>query len=140
MGSLAQVGALFDDEPGRRRGFAVYLGFLNLGVFLGPLACGALASTLGWRFGFGAAACAAGASLCRLWPYHAALRPSAGRDALAAPAGEVGRGGAKLPLLALAMAAVFLCFAAYEQLSNIVLVWAERHVDLRIGGWRIPTP
>ncbi len=142
-GSLAaQVGALFEDEPGRRRGFAVYLGFLNLGVFLGPLACGALASTLGWRFGFGAAACAAGAALA-VYGLTTSLRPSAGHAALAAPAERVrwsGEAARKLPLLALAMAAVFLCFAAYEQISNIVLVWAEQHVDLRIGGWRIPTP
>lgn len=137
----AQVGALFDSDSGRRRGFAVYLGFLNLGVFLGPLACGALASALGWRFGFGAAACAAGASLL-VYGLTAPLRPS-GRDALVAPAERVRWSSdavRKLPLLALAMAAVFLCFAAYEQLSNLVLVWAERHVDLRIGGWRIPTP
>lgn len=38
------VGRLLADDAGRRRGFAVYLGFLNAGVICGPLVCGALAS------------------------------------------------------------------------------------------------
>src|SRR3546814_720373 len=40
--------------------------------------------------------------------------------------------------LLLALLAVYLCFAAYGQIGNILLVWAERRVDLEFGGWTLP--
>lgn len=44
-------------EGGARRdaGFTIFYMGVNLGAFIGPLACGWLATTYGWHYGFGAA-------------------------------------------------------------------------------------
>lgn len=44
-------------EGGTRRdaGFTIFYMGVNLGAFIGPMICGALASSLGWHWGFGAA-------------------------------------------------------------------------------------
>jgi len=129
----AQVGALFQDEGERRRGFAVYLGFLNLGVFLGPLACGAVAAGFGWEWAFGVAAAGMGLGLLLY-----GQGPELERASRAAPP-EAGPAGMASPLrLIAAIGAVYLCFAAYEQSSNLVLLWAERHVALTLGGRVLP--
>lgn len=130
-----QVGQLFRDEAQRRRGYTVYLGFLNAGAICGPLVCGAIATYAGPISALATAACAVLVGLacyaCRCEsvdrPY-VARRQSAGR-------------AASLPataMLIVALAAVYLCFAAYEQLGNIFLVWARRNVDLDIAGWSMP--
>ncbi|MBA16338.1 MAG: amino acid transporter [Sphingomonas sp.] len=136
------VGALFTEEGARRRGFAVYLGFLNAGVICGPLVCGALTVFGGWRWGVAAAAAAVAVGLaCALTA--ARLRAASGDPApftrLSSTGSEAGN-RANLPLLLLTLLAVFLAFSAYEQVGNMFLVWTRDQVDLRVAGWPIPLP
>lgn len=130
----AQVGLLFEDEAQRRRGYALYLGFLNAGIICGPLVCGTLAALAGPAYAIGAAALALLVGLVfyarnGTEPVHARAHAATGTKAgpLAATA-----------LLIVALTAIYLCYSAYEQLSNIFLVWARAHLDLRLGSWAMP--
>lgn len=131
----AQVGLLFRDEAQRRRGYALYLGFLNAGVICGPLVCGALAAFAGPAYAIGAAAAALAIGL--LFYARSGTEPSRAK-AVAAPAGSRTDPIAATALLIVALVAVYLCYSAYDQLSNIFLVWARTRVDLRLGGWTMP--
>ncbi|MDF0488909.1 MFS transporter [Sphingomonas sp. H39-1-10] len=131
----AQVGLLFQDEAQRRRAYTVYLGFLNAGVICGPLVCGGLEAFAGPAYGIGAAAVAVAIGL---FFYSRTGRDVAIGPAAAMPPRTPGRPAAAAGVLIVALAAVYLCFAAYEQLANIFLVWARSHVDLRLGGWTVP--
>ncbi|SFI99763.1 proton-dependent oligopeptide transporter, POT family [Sphingomonas sp. NFR04] len=131
----AQVGLLFRDEAQRRRGYALYLAALNAGIICGPLVCGGLVVVAGPA---SAIAAAMGALVIGLVLY---ARSGSARDR--ATPGPVA-GGASTPrvaataLLVVALTAVYLCYAAYDQLTNIFLVWARAHVDLRLSGWTMP--
>lgn len=121
------VGRLFADDAERRRGFAVYLGFLNAGVICGPLVCGALALWGGWRFGLGAAAAAIALGVAG---FHIAMTrhptPAAAGDATPrGPGAQDSRGQGEIALVVATLLALYLCFAAYEQVGNIFLVWAR---------------
>jgi proton-dependent oligopeptide transporter, POT family len=51
-----QVGALYSPHDHRRdRAYSIFYVGINIGAFLAPLVCGALAVAYGWHFGFGAA-------------------------------------------------------------------------------------
>ncbi|HJO64335.1 MAG TPA: MFS transporter [Sphingomonas sanguinis] len=124
----AEVGALRGGAKGERV-FAAYLAFLNGGAMLGPLIGGWLALAYGFAaaFVFMAASMIAAMLILRTAP------PVRGVET---PMG--GRNASDWPRALLAIAAVTLCFCAYEQLNNMVLVWAEERVDLAIGGFAIP--
>ncbi|WNO55197.1 MFS transporter [Stakelama saccharophila] len=130
-----QIGMLFRDEAQRRRGFTVYLGFLNAGVICGPLLCGAVAAYAGPTYAIAVAAAAVAIGL-----FFYARR--AGRNDMAEPAPvRAAPANAPIPataMLIVTMVAVYLCFAAYEQLGNIFLVWARARVDLNLAGWTMP--
>lgn len=131
----AQVGLLFRDEARRRRGYAVYLGFLNAGVICGPLACGALALVAGPINAIGAAAVAVAIGL--LFYARSGREP----DRAPAAAKAAGSPSARIPataLLVVTLVAIYLCFAAYEQLGGIFLIWARTHIDLRMTEWTMP--
>ncbi|MCR6646394.1 MAG: peptide MFS transporter [Terricaulis sp.] len=50
------VGALYaEGDPRRDGGFTIFYMGINLGAFLATLACGYLAQTYGWKYGFGLA-------------------------------------------------------------------------------------
>lgn len=130
-----QVGQLFHDETQRRRGYTIYLGFLNAGAICGPLACGAIAAYAG---PISALATAASAVVIGLACY-AGLGKDGDRRPVAMQ--QNAARAASFPataMLIIALAAVYLCFAAYEQLGNIFLVWGRSKVDLDIAGWTMP--
>jgi len=132
----AQVGLLFRDEAQRRRGYTTYLGFLNAGAICGPLVCGALAAFAGQRYAIAAAAAAVAAGL--------AVYAMTGRGWVeAAPAARplpesVAGGTPATALLVVALASVYLCYSAYDQLGNIFLLWARERTDRQIYGWTMP--
>jgi POT family proton-dependent oligopeptide transporter len=132
----AQVGLLFQDEAQRRRGYTVYLGFLNAGAICGPLICGALAAYAAPTYAIVAAAAAVAIGL--------ALYGVAGRGWIEAttpvrpPQGPSSGGAPATALLAVALASVFLCYSAYDQLGNIFLLWARERADRQIYGWTMP--
>ncbi|WP_454278427.1 MFS transporter [Sphingomonas sp. Marseille-Q8236] len=124
----AEVGALRGRAGGERL-FAAYLAFLNGGTLLGPLIGGWLAL----HAGFGASFVAmAGSMAIAILLLRTAPR--------VAPVAAVPIGGAATDWSRAvpAILAVTLCFCAYEQLTNMVLVWARARVALDIGRWAIP--
>ncbi len=127
----AQVGDLFPAGDGRRnRAFAVYLAFLNIGVMLGPLVCGLLAQQFGWRYGFGAAALGMVVALA-IYLGAPPARAVARTQSPTTPS--------RLSATALAaIGIVVLAFCAYEQVSNIFLVWIAGHVRLDVAGFAVP--
>lgn len=131
----AQVGLLFHDEARRRRGYAVYLGFLNAGVICGPLVCGALMALAGSSYAIGAAAVAIAIGL--ICYVTGSTEPVATAKAWSGGTSAPGPVAATLLLLA-ALIAIYLCYSAYDQLGNMVLIWARSAVDLRLGGWTMP--
>lgn len=131
----AQVGLLFRDEAQRRRGYALYLGFLNAGIICGPLVCGSLAVFAGATYAIAAAICAL---IIGLIFYARGDSEADSSGAQPAPARAAIGPIAATALLIVSLAAVYLCYSAYDQLNNIFLVWARVHVDLRLGGWTMP--
>ncbi len=128
----AEVGAAHPPgDPRRDRAFLIYLGFLNIGAMLGPLVCGLLAARLGFSYAFGAAAAGMVVALAIFRTVPTATIPMA-----AAPEAPQLRSGIGRALLA--TLSVTLCFSAYEQLTNIFLVWAVAAVDLQVGGFSVP--
>ena len=130
------IGQLFGDGVERRRGFAVYLGFLNAGIVCGPLMCGALGLWGGWRLALGAAAAAIAIGMVgfSFVPKQDAVPEPA---AILATAG-LRRGKGDISRVVVTLLALYLCFAAYEQVGNIFLVWARTRVALRFAGLDIP--
>ncbi|WP_156141026.1 MFS transporter [Sphingomonas sp. 37zxx] len=134
----AQVGALFPPGDARReRALAIYLAFLNVGVMLGPLVSGWLAQRWGWRYGFGAAAVAIGVALLVY------LRAPPGPDGQAQlrpnnPAATQPRQDGSMAAAVAAILVTILAFCAYEQVSNLFLVWVDRAVQPRIGDFAVP--
>ncbi|MEG3091511.1 MFS transporter [Sphingomonas sp. PB1R3] len=124
----AEVGALRGRAAGERL-YAAYLAFLNGGALLGPLIGGWLAL----RFGFAAAFAVMAASMIA-----AMLTLRTAPPVRLSEAHETDRHHTDWPRVILAITAVTLCFCAYEQLTNMVLLWAEQRVDLTLGGLTIP--
>lgn len=131
----AQLGDLHPrDDPDRGVVFARYLVFLNIGVMLGPLTCGWLAHQCGWQYGFAAASAA---MLVGLAVYAGVPDgPKAARSG-ARSQRAVGKGGSILLALA-TIGVTILAFSAYEQVSNLFLVWIERAIRLDVGGFAVP--
>ena len=131
-----QIGLLFSDEAERRRGYTIYLGFLNAGAIGGPLICGAVALYVGPMVAIAVAALAVLIGLVLYGRYgerDEAVRTTAKSVTTGRPASII-----TTALLIAALGGVYLCFAAYEQVGNIFLVWARNHVDLDVHGWRMP--
>jgi POT family proton-dependent oligopeptide transporter len=124
----AEVGALRGRSAGERL-YAAYLAFLNGGALLGPLIGGWLAL----RFGFAVAFLVmAGSMIAAMLTLRTAPPVRMGQ------AYETERHRTDWRRVTLAILAVTLCFCAYEQLTNMVLLWAEQRVDLTLGGQAIP--
>lgn len=130
----AQVGLLFSDETERRRGYAIYLGFLNAGAIGGPLVCGAVAALAGPPYAIAAAALALGIGLS-VYLLGGGYSHAASATPTSAPVES--RRDARL-LLAVALAATYLCYAAYDQLGDVFLIWARERINLRMAGAAMP--
>ena len=136
----AQVSEVFETDAERRSGYALYLGFLNAGQIAGPLICGALAATLGWMFGLLAAAAGLIVGLV-IYSSTASRRKTqvalrSHTNASVDPRGH--KSLRALPLLMVVILAIFLCFAAYEQVYNIVVWWASQQVEMHVGQFDVP--
>jgi POT family proton-dependent oligopeptide transporter len=137
----AQVGSLYrnGDEAQRTRGFAIFSMAINFGAVAGPVLCGLLAQLYGWHIGFGAAALF---MLCGLATYLVGYRylpARVERRMLAAAAMTRRDWKVVAALFAVMLIAVFQS-VAYYQVSNVLPVWIQEHVDLSIDSFRIPIP
>ncbi|MBS0472280.1 MAG: peptide MFS transporter [Proteobacteria bacterium] len=136
----AQVGTLYGDSDiaGRTRGYSIYSMGINVGATAGPLACGFLAATWGWHYGFGLAGIL---MLIGLATYAAGYRHLAEEPPRAVRAAAPPLDAAQLRVVAALIAMMALTVfqsIAYYQNGNVGLVWIDSHVDLGFFGWTVP--
>jgi proton-dependent oligopeptide transporter, POT family len=142
-----QVGSLYTGgDPRRDRAYSIFYVGINLGAFLAPLVCGTLGETAGWHYGFAAAGVGMVIGLC-IYLYALPLLPPDEHKAQQFPhpslpreRGRVGRGHLILNaherraiwlLLALFVPNT-LFWAAYEQMGNTIILWADGYTDRSI--------
>lgn len=135
-----QVGNLYADGDTRQTpAFSIFLIGLNVGAFLAPLICGTLGEVYGWHYGFGAAGIG---MLIGLGVYIAGwqyLPPDRFHAAKSETPVRLDRKDWR------AIAGVFLMLlpfmvimTAANQAYNLVIVWAEAHVDRSVMGMTMP--
>src|SRR5215472_9340498 len=144
-----QVGGLYAErDPRRDRAYSIFYVGINLGAFLAPLVCGTLGEGFGWHYGFTAAGVGMVIGLCiylhalpvlpvdemhKVQAAHLAKKPL-----------DASERRAVLALLALFVPNT-LFWAAYEQMGNTIILWADgytdRSLDAHLFGWssEIPT-
>ena len=131
-----QVGGLYAaGDPRRDRAYSIFYVGINLGAFLAPLVCGTLGEGFGWHYGFAAAGVGMVIGLC-IYLYALPLLPT--EEMHKAQAAHVARkpldaneGRAVLALLALFVPNT-LFWAAYEQMGNTIILWADAYTDRTI--------
>jgi proton-dependent oligopeptide transporter, POT family len=143
-----QVGGLYaPGDPRRDRAYSIFYVGINLGAFLAPLVCGTLGEGVGWHWGFAAAGVGMVIGLC-IYLYALPLLPT---DQMhKAKAAHVARKPldrderrAVFTLLALFVPNT-LFWAAYEQMGNTIILWADaytdRSLDAHLFGWSAEIP
>ncbi len=129
-----QVGGLYAPSDHRRdRAYSIFYVGINIGAFLAPLVCGTLGEEAGWHYGFAAAGVGMCIGLC-IYLYALPLLPADDALERATPAA-----GPKQPLTRderraiIALLVLFvpntLFWAAYEQISNTIVLWADADTD-----------
>ncbi len=144
------VGQLYPaDDPRRDSGFTIFYMGINLGALMAPLVAGTLGETVGWHWGFAAAAVGMLAGLfCYqiLRPRHlqgiglaprARAAPDAARvaseaDAAEPPSRVVWQRIAVILILAFVGNIVF--WTAFEQAGSSLNVFAKHSTDRSLGG------
>lgn len=136
----AQVASLYGPGDARRkRGFGIYLIGLNIGAMAAPLVAGTLGERIGFHWGFGAAAVAMLVAIALyLMGWRHLPADAARRGSVAPRAALSGRDWRIVGALLLLLTPLILGSMAYNQAFNILLVWADTHVDLNIGGFVMP--
>jgi POT family proton-dependent oligopeptide transporter len=142
-----QVGELYAPDDGRRsRAYAIFYVGINIGTFLAPLICGALAAAYGWHFGFAAAGIGMLVSLgIYLYGLPALPEDRPVRAAAAATRPPL-TGEERRTVVALVLICLLVSFfwATYDQQGNTIVLWAEeftdRSFDLKVWQGEIPTP
>jgi POT family proton-dependent oligopeptide transporter len=136
----AQVGNLYADGDSRQTpAFSIFLIALNLGAFFAPLVCGTLGEVYGWHYGFGAAGLGMLVGLgiyVSGWRYLPPDRFHAAKDAESPPLGAAG--WQAIVAIILMLLPFMLIMSAANQAYNLVIVWAEAHVDRGFFGWTVP--
>ncbi|MFZ0236798.1 MAG: peptide MFS transporter [Xanthobacteraceae bacterium] len=146
-----QVGGLYaPGDPRRDRAYSIFYVGINLGAFLAPLVCGTLGEGVGWHYGFAAAGVGMVIGLC-IYLYALPLLPTDEMHKVQAAQG--GQSARKPPdaserRAVLALLALFvpntLFWAAYEQMGNTIILWADaytdRSLDAHLFGWSAEIP
>jgi proton-dependent oligopeptide transporter, POT family len=145
-----QVGGLYaPGDPRRDRAYSIFYVGINLGAFLAPLVCGTLGEGVGWHYGFAATGVGMVIGLC-IYLYALPLLPT--DEMHKAQALQL----ARKPLDRDERRAVFallvlfvpntLFWAAYEQMGNTIILWADAYTDRSLdplhlfeSGAQIPT-
>jgi POT family proton-dependent oligopeptide transporter len=139
------VGQLYeDDDPRRDGGFTIFYMGINVGAVLAPLVAGTLGETVGWHWGFGAAAVGMVAGLLTyrflrpryldgigLAPERSAEALAARRPALPLEAQEWQR---VIVILVLALFGNIVFWAGFEQAGSSLNVFAAQSTDRTIWG------
>jgi POT family proton-dependent oligopeptide transporter len=145
-----QVGGLYaPGDPRRDRAYSIFYVGINLGAFLAPLVCGTLGEGVGWHYGFAAAGVGMVIGLC-IYLYALPLLPT--DEMQKAQAAHIARkpldGNERRAVFALLALFVpnTLFWAAYEQMGNTIILWADAYTDRSLdplhlfgSGTQIPT-
>ena len=134
-----QVGSLYaPGDPRRDRAYSIFYVGINLGAFLAPLVCGTLGEGFGWHYGFAAAGVGMLIGLA-IYLYALPLLPP---DELHKAQATQAKHMTRKPLDASERRAVWallalfvpntLFWAAYEQMGNTIVLWAEAYTDRSI--------
>lgn len=134
----AQVGNLYGAGDSRRtRAYGIFLIGLNVGAFAAPLVCGTLGEIYGWHWGFGAAGFGMLVGLATYlagWRY---LPPDRRRSD--APVAKLGRADWRsVAAILLMLLPTVPLYTATNQAYNLVIVWAEKHMDRSVAGLTMP--
>jgi POT family proton-dependent oligopeptide transporter len=132
-----QVGGLYAPGDHRRdRAYSIFYVGINIGAFLAPLVCGTLGEEAGWHYGFAAAGVGMCIGLC-IYLYALPLLPA---DDLHHPTAGAER---RKPLdrdewrAVVALLVLFvpntLFWAAYEQIGNTIVLWADADTDRSVN-------
>lgn len=128
-----QVGALYGPPDARRdRGYAIFYIGIGIAALLAPPICGTLGEDWGWPYGFAAAGIAMAFGLA-VYLFAGTALPSDTSEKFAAAARISSRSGlprwrAIVPLAGILFAAT-LIWAAYQQKSSTIALWADDHTD-----------
>ncbi|NYE38964.1 POT family proton-dependent oligopeptide transporter [Nocardioides cavernae] len=118
------VGSLYDEHDTRRdAGFSLFYMGINIGAFIGPLLTGLLQDSIGFHWGFGAAAVGMALGLAQYTIFRGRLPEETHHVANPLPAGR-GRAYAVGGVVAVALVAV---------LVRVGVITAERLSDIVIG-------
>jgi len=128
-----QVGGLYAPGDRRRdRAYSIFYVGINIGAFLAPLVCGTLGEEAGWHYGFAAAGVGMLIGLSIYLYALPLLPPDELQKARAAHAerppltSEEWRAVIAILLL---FVPVTLLWAAYEQIGNTIILWADARTD-----------
>jgi len=141
-GNLAsQLGDLYPKADHRRENaFQIYYVLLNTGAFLAPLITGALAVSFGWHYGFGFA----GFGMLVGLLIYVAGRREVPADLARRRAAEQRRlnptDKRTIAFMVLMLPLLTAFWIAQTQIWNTYNLWARDHVNLMIGGFRMPVP
>ena len=138
----AQVGNLYQDGDRRQTpAFSIFLIALNLGAFAAPLVCGTLGEVYGWHYGFGAAGVGmliGVAIYVSGWRYLPPDRFHVVR-AQTGPTPKLSPADWRAVVAVLLMLLPFMVImTAANQAYNVVIVWAEAHMDRNVLGLTMP--
>jgi POT family proton-dependent oligopeptide transporter len=137
----AQVGALYSetDGPGRTRGFSIYSTGINVGAVAGPLGCGLLAQLYGWHAGFGLAGILMLIGLATYLAGYKTLTEETPRANLSQPEAKLEARDWRLIAVILGIISLSIFQSiAYNQNTNMNLIWIDRSVDLNLFGFHVP--
>ncbi|HUU83634.1 MAG TPA: peptide MFS transporter [Phycisphaerae bacterium] len=139
-----QVGALYKPGDPRRDGaFTIFYMGINLGALVGPLLCDWLRVHYGYSYGFAAAG--VGMILGMIVYVIGQRKLVEFRQDVPDEAGEKGGGSAgvvahpphvvrdRIIVLLIVFAFIILFWTAFEQSPNAMLVWADKHTNLRLA-------
>jgi POT family proton-dependent oligopeptide transporter len=139
IGNLqAQIGGLYAPTDMRRtRAFGIYLMALNVGALASPLIVGTLGEKVGFHWGFTAAGIGMLIGLATYLFGRRHLPPD--RLAQGVKPAPLNRGQwITVGALVLTFLPRILFNAAAQQAYGIMVVWADKAVDRKVGGFELP--
>jgi POT family proton-dependent oligopeptide transporter len=142
-GNLApQVGDLYDREDRRRAvAFQIYGAGVNLGAFVAPLVTGTLAQAYSWHVGFGFAAVGMSVGLVTYAVGQRHLPPEAKHKVVVGKSPPLSREAwARVGLLLAFVPLAAMFWVAQSQVWNTYNLWVRDHLELMVGGFRVPVP
>ncbi len=142
-GNIAsQIGGLYGPGDLRRAdAFQIFYLAINAGVILAPLIAGTLGEKVAWHYGFGVAGVGMVVGLIvylsgrKLLPADPPMRarPIAERPKL--QKGE----GRTIAILVFLLPVLAIGMVPNQQIFNAFLNWVDAHVDMQVGGFKLPT-